>query len=115
LGGEGANDVAFLLPSPPSRWNAIDDVGITHPIICRIPALTIKKGRRMEWFCESSRKNQESALVTALSAPPWKAPTGSRRMKPYKVHLSSLRGSKLYQDMAQTDIVHMSRPLIQFR
>jgi len=46
LGGEGANDVAFLLPSSPFQWNAIDDVGVTHPIICRIPALT--KSRRAE-------------------------------------------------------------------
>jgi len=44
MGGEGANDVAFLLPSPPSRWNAIDDVRVTHLIICHILPLAIQKG-----------------------------------------------------------------------
>jgi len=78
LGGEGANDVAFLLSSPPSRWNVIDDVRVTHLIICRIPALNNQEGQRMEWFCESSRKNQRAGAgysieCSTLESANWKS------------------------------------------
>jgi len=91
MGGEGANDVAFLLPSPPSRWNAIDDVRVTHLIICRIPALTIQKGGK--WNGSVNHRKEESRIgashsieCSTLESANWKS-----KDEAIQAHLSSLK------------------------
>jgi len=79
------------------------------------PCPNNSEGQRMEWFCKSSRKNQESAPVIALSALPWKRQPEVEGRSHTSAFVVPKSRSKPYQDMAQADIVHMPRPLEQFK
>jgi len=63
------------------------------------------EGQKMKWFCESSKRNQELVPVIALSALPWKAPTGSQRAKPYTAFI--VQKSNHIKTWPKTDIVHI--------